>query len=118
MKPNPKVTTFKKSKQKQSPALILHGEMAEESVLLLQGMRKDAPEPKRWERKSARWDHFISVLEKKDAVPVPHKIAGSIAARGRKLGYVVKVTKLDDDFSEIWFGGYEGVPKQIKTKEG
>lgn len=105
---------FKKSKQKQSPNLVLNGEMSEESLLLLQGLIKEAPEPKRWERKSARWDHFISVLEKKNAVPVPAKIAGSIATRGRKLGYVIKVTKLDDDLSEIWFGGYEGVPRQIK----
>lgn len=117
MKAKTKLIAFKKSRQKQSPDLILNGDMPEETLLLLQGLKKGAPEPKRWERKSARWDHFLSVLDSKDAIPVPNKIAGSIATRGRKLGYVVKVTKLDDVFSEIWFGGFQGVSKQQKTKK-
>jgi len=100
---------------RRSPDLLLNGEMDKETRSLLKRVRRNAPEPVRWQRQKARWDHFINMLNVADAVPLEHKIASSVATRARKLGYVAKITKLDDTYSEIWFGGYDPLP--VKSKQ-
>ena len=105
----------KKRKGKKSPLLILRGEPTEEILKLLKGVQKNVPEPIGWGKRRGHWDHLIAALDKKDALILPSNIATAVATRGRKLGYVVKLQKQDDQFTEIWFGGFEGIPKEVKN---
>ena len=112
-----KKVVIKKSKQKQSPDLVLLGEPPTEVEKYLKRVRKNAPEPSPRGRKiGGAWDWLISALDRGDELPLEQKIAASVANRGRNLGYVVRLSKIDDELTMLWFGGYVGVPKKVKSK--
>ena len=108
----------RKSKEKHSPLLKLEGKPSADIEKLLKRVQKNIPEPARWGGKGEEWDHLISALDKGDAFPLEHKIAGSVANRLKKLGYVVRLKRLDKDFTQLWFGGFQGVSKKSKRRVG
>jgi len=97
-----------------SPELLLSDEDSKEIKEILRTVKQNVLEPVRWARQKARWDNLIFALSKNNGFVVDPKTAGSISARARKLGYVAKLTKLDEYHTQVWFGGYEPVPKKSR----
>ena len=109
---------IKRKTKKQSPELILEGKPSAEIKKLLKRVVKNRPEPIRWRHTSGQWDHLIAALDRGNELPMDKRIAGAVATRGKKLGYVVKLSKIDDENVLLWFGGFEGVPKEVKKGKG
>lgn len=113
-----KKKTKKKTKKKQSPDLILDGKPSADIRKYLKRVVKNRPEPIWGRKQSGQWDHLIAALDRGHELPLEHKIAGSVATRGKRLGYVVRLSKIDDELTMLWFGGFAGVPKEIKKGKG
>jgi len=111
-----KKAAIRKSNQKHSPLLKLEMPPSKDIKVFLTGVIKNVAEPARWGGQGEQWDHLISALDVNDALPLQHKIAQSVANRLKKLGYVVRLKRIDQDFTQLWFGGFQGVPK--KSKKG
>ena len=99
---------------KKSPGLILKGEPSPEIKKLLKTVKKNSAEPTITGKGKGKWDHLINGLRKKDTLELPTKKARSIAHRARKLGYVVRLKTLTKKLTELWFGGFQGIPKEAE----
>lgn len=100
-------------KLKRSPDLNLKGKPTPEIIKYRKLIRSNVEEPKRGKKIADTWDHLIAALDKGNALAMPGNIGKSVARRAKMLGYVIRIKKLDDEFVEIWCGGFEGVPKQM-----
>jgi len=101
-------------KEKHSPDLNLGGEPDPEVMEYFENLRKNVPEPAgRGRQAQDGWDHVIFKLEKGNSLAFPRLMANAIARRGKALGYVIRLTKVDKDFVDLWFGGFEGISKKV-----
>ncbi len=108
------VTKKHNKKKKRSPDLVLDGKPDAKNTRFIKRIRKNVAAPKRGKATRDEWDHLIAVLEEGDALPMETRIAGSVARRAKSLGYVIRLSRIDEDFTEVWCGGFKGVPKRIK----
>lgn len=106
--------TKKKKKIKRSPHLVLDKKPTAEIRSHIKRIRKNVTAPKRGKATRDEWDHIIAALEEKDALVMETKIAASVSRRAKSLGYVIRLSKIDEEFTEVWCGGFQGVPKRTK----
>lgn len=104
----------KKKKIRRSPHLVLGGKPTTEIRAYIKRIRKNVVAPKRGKATRDEWDHLIAVLEEGNALTMETKIAGSVARRAKSLGYVIRLSTIDEEFTEVWCGGFRGVPKRTK----
>jgi len=103
-------------KERVSPLLKLKGKKEDPEVMKwLKRARSNVEEPVgRGRLQQDHWDHLIAKMVTKNAYALPKQIAASVARRAKSMGYVVRLTKLDEDFIELWFGGFKEVPRRKK----
>ncbi len=108
------MATKRKKKIKRSPDLVLDGKPSTEITKYLKRIRKNVPTPRRGRVAADQWDHLIAALEESDALVMEAKTAGSVARRAKSLGYDIRLSRIDEEFTEVWCGGFGGVPKRTK----
>jgi len=109
-------TGINKGKEKHSPLIDLSGIPMAGLPTLLLSIKRGVPEPVgRGRMVQDQWDHLICKLDRGSTVTLETKIANSVARRAKNIGYVVRLTKLDSIFTELWFGGFQGIPKAVKV---
>jgi len=99
-----------------SPDLELSGKPTKLVRELLKQVSPNSEQPTKYQR-AKDWDHLIHGLNDSDSIPLPNRIAGAVIRRARELGYVVRSRKIDDEYVELWYGGYDGQPQARNVKK-
>ncbi len=104
---------FKKNGEKHSPELRLDGEPSDfvKSIRIIKNMELPTG---RWGASFGKWDHLIARLSTGDCIELDHKAAASFANRGRNLGYLIVLRKIDENTSRVWFEGLSQNPPSVK----
>jgi len=106
--------TKKKIVEKHSPDLRLEGVISDlvKNIKILKGI--EMPPGRGYYGGSGKWDHLIARLTTGDCIELDHKSAAAFANRGRNLGYVIVLRKIDEEVTRVWFEGFNQNPPSVK----
>jgi len=101
-----------KKVEKHSPELRLEGTPSDfvNDIKILKNV--EVPEG-RWGKHYGKWDHLIVRLSTGDCIELDHRQAASFANRGRTLGYLMVLRKVNDVISRVWFEGLDPNPPSV-----
>lgn len=67
-------------------------------------IKKNTPQPK-GRMMSSIWDHLIAKMDEGDSIVMDKRDSNAFSNRARKLGFVIVISKLEEDQFLVWFGG-------------